>query len=182
MLLSPEMGPCPSSAVDLLPIRGCWFGTLLYSPKRLSVRPGMLLWASCRLPGVPGTGKRRAELRNPAPRRHRVERTSSGRTHGPKEGGWDTALHFSPRDLTASCRSGGQLPGGERLEEEKQRSRELMHSFLLCLPPPALLAAGGAPLSLERIQLHLQATQQTEDIRGLETGFAIYAGLFLCFA
>lgn len=131
------------------------------------------LWASYRLPGVPGVGKRRAELRNPTPCRHSAERTSSGRTHGPKERDWDTAPHFSPPHLTASCRGRGHLQGGERLGEEKQRSREFIHFFLLCLPPPALLAAGGSPLSLERIQLPLQATQQREDIRGLETGFAI---------
>lgn len=75
--------------------------------------------------------------------------------------------------LTASCRGTGHLQGGERLGGGKERSGEFIHFFLLCLPPPALLAAKGAPLSLEGIQLPLQATQQREDIRGLESGFAI---------
>lgn len=122
---------------------------------------------------MPSVGKRQAELRNPAPCRHSVERTSSGKSDGPKERDWDTAPRSSPPHLTASCRGKGHLQGGERLGEEKQRSREFIHFFLLYLPPPALLAARGAPLSLERIQLPLQATQQREDIRGLETGFAI---------
>lgn len=133
----------------------------------------MPLWASYRLPGLPGVGKRQAELRNPALCRHSAERTSSGRTHGPKERDWETAAHFSPPHLTASCRGRGHVPGGERLGEEKLRCRKFICVFFLCLPPPALLAAGGAPLSLERIQLPLQTTQQREDIRGLETGFSI---------
>lgn len=56
----------------------------------------MSLRVSYRLAGVPGVGKRRAELGNPAPCRHSAERTSSGRTHRPKEGDWDAAPRFSP--------------------------------------------------------------------------------------
>lgn len=184
-ILSPEMELYLSPEVELLPMCA-WrlhpiahrmlymlMSTcmLLYSPKCLSVRPGMPLRTSYRLPGMPGVGK--TELRNPAPCWSSVEKTSSGRTCGPKERDWDTAPHFLLPHLTASCRGRGHLQGGERLREEKQMSREFIHFFCLCLPPSALLAAKEGPLALERTQLPLQAAHRREGIRGLETRFAV---------
>lgn len=101
------------------------------------------------------------------------KKTSPGRTCEPNNRDWDTAPNFLLPHLAAEYRGREHLQGGEKLGEEKQMSRELIHLFCLCLPPSAFLAAEEDPLALERTQLPLQATHEREGIWGVETQFAV---------